>query len=76
MKPSFQLVIVTEYMFSTKAIGASGLLSNLANLAPKLLRDLYDVCKQEKFQAAYDLQIDAAILCIAYLMNTVSQVLT
>jgi dihydrodipicolinate synthase/N-acetylneuraminate lyase len=63
-------------MISAKAIGAAGLLSPLTNLAPKLVRDLYEVCMQEKFHAAYALQVDAAILCIVYLMNTVSQALT
>ena len=62
IKPSFQLVTGTEYMISAKAIGATGLLSPLANVAPKLVRELYDVCMQEQFQAAYDLQVDAAFL--------------
>ena len=51
-----------QYMISAKAIGATGLLSPLANVAPKLVRELYDVCMQEQFQAAYDLQVDAAFL--------------
>jgi dihydrodipicolinate synthase/N-acetylneuraminate lyase len=62
IKPSFQLVTGTEYMISAKAIGATGLLSPLANVAPKLVRELYDVCMQEQFQSAYDLQVDAAFL--------------
>ena len=39
-RPDFQLVSGTEYMISAAAIGATGLLSPLAGVAPKLVGNL------------------------------------
>ncbi len=61
-RPDFQLVSGTEYMISAGAIGATGMLSPLASVAPKLARKLYDLCRAENYQAARALQEDAAIL--------------
>ncbi|HEY1979934.1 MAG TPA: dihydrodipicolinate synthase family protein, partial [Xanthobacteraceae bacterium] len=41
VRPDFQLVSGNEYMISAAAIGATGLLSPLAAIAPKLIGDLY-----------------------------------
>ncbi len=61
-RSNFQFVSGTEYMISAAAIGATGLLSPLAGLAPKLIRNLYDLCRAEKFEAARPAQERAAIL--------------
>jgi 4-hydroxy-tetrahydrodipicolinate synthase len=61
-KPDFQFISGTEYMVSAAAIGATGLLSPLASVAPVLVRDLYRTCRSESYAAARPLQEDAAIL--------------
>jgi 4-hydroxy-tetrahydrodipicolinate synthase len=62
IRPEFQLISGTEYMISASAIGATGLLSPIANVAPNLIRELFNLCRNEKFQDAYELQVDAAFL--------------
>lgn len=62
IKPSFQLVSGTEYMVSASAIGATGLLSSIAAVAPRLIRNLYRLCRREDYAAAYLSQVDAAVL--------------
>ena len=52
VRPDFQLVSGTEYMISAAAIGATGLLSPLAAIAPKLIGNLYALCMAEKFTEA------------------------
>ena len=61
VRPDFQFVSGTEYMISAGAIGASGLLSALATVSPRLVRGLYDLCRAENYQDARRLQEDAAI---------------
>ena len=61
-KPDFQFVSGTEYMISASAIGATGLLSPLASLAPRLVSNLYRACRAENYVAARPMQEDAAIL--------------
>ncbi len=60
--PTFQLVSGTEYMISAAAVGATGLLSPLAGIAPKLIGNLYALCMAEKFAEARPAQEQAAIL--------------
>ncbi len=50
VRPSFQLVSGTEYMISAGAIGCSGVFAPLAGVAPKVVRQLYDVCSKEKYE--------------------------
>jgi len=61
-RPDFQFVSGTEYMISAAAVGASGLLAPLAAVAPRLVRELYDLCRVEKYKEARGKQEDAAIL--------------
>ncbi len=61
-KPEFQFVSGTEYMISASAVGATGLLSPLAAIAPRLVRGLYKLSRSENYAAARPLQEDAAIL--------------
>lgn len=60
--PDFQFVSGTEYMISASAIGATGLLSPLASIAPRLVSNLYRACRAENYVAARPMQEDAAIL--------------
>ena len=62
VRPDFQLVSGTEYMISADAIGATGMLSPLASITPKLVRELYDFCRAENYKSARAPQEDAAIL--------------
>lgn len=61
-RPDFQFVSGTEYMISASAIGATGLLSPLASIAPRLVSELYRACRAENYAAARPIQEDAAIL--------------
>jgi 4-hydroxy-tetrahydrodipicolinate synthase len=62
VRPDFQLVSGNEYMISAAAIGATGLLSPLAAIAPNLIGTLYALCMAEKFTEARPAQEQAAIL--------------
>jgi 4-hydroxy-tetrahydrodipicolinate synthase len=63
VKPDFQFVSGTEYMISARAIGATGLLSPLSNIAPRLVHELYDLCHAEKYKEAAGRQRDLAVMC-------------
>jgi len=43
----FALIAGTEHMMSAAAIGATGLFSPLAGVAPKLVRKLFDSCRKD-----------------------------
>src|SRR5665647_1778892 len=62
VKPEFQFVSGTEYMISAGAIGATGMLSPLAAVSPKLVREFYDLCRAEKYPEARGRQEQLAIL--------------
>ena len=49
VRPDFQLLSGTEYLVSARAIGAKGLFSPLAGVAPLLVRGLYDHCRKEQY---------------------------
>jgi dihydrodipicolinate synthase/N-acetylneuraminate lyase len=49
-------------MVSAAAIGASGLFSALAAVAPELVRKLFDLCRQQKLFEARALQEEIAAL--------------
>lgn len=65
-RPDFQFVSGTEYMISAGAIGATGLLSSLAMVSPQLIRELYELCRAEKYKDARRLQAAAATLFRAF----------
>src|SRR3974390_589609 len=62
VRPDFQLVSGNEYMISAGAIGATGMLSSLASVSPKLVRELYALSRPQDYKAARAPQEDAAIL--------------
>jgi 4-hydroxy-tetrahydrodipicolinate synthase len=66
VRPEFQFVSGTEYMISAGAIGATGMVSTLASISPRLVRELYGLCRAEKYQDARGIQEDAAILFRAF----------
>ena len=62
VRPDFQLLSGTEYMVSAGAVGATSLFSSLCGVAPKLARELYDICRREKYKDARKAQEDLAAL--------------
>jgi dihydrodipicolinate synthase/N-acetylneuraminate lyase len=62
VRPEFQLLTGSEYMISAGAIGAVGMLSPLAGIAPKAVRLLWDRCRNEDYEAARPVQEAIAAL--------------
>ncbi len=62
VRPDFQLVSGTEYMVSAGAVGATSMFSSLAGVAPARVRQLYDICRTEKYFDARPAQEDLAAL--------------
>jgi 4-hydroxy-tetrahydrodipicolinate synthase len=48
-RPQFQLMSGTDYMVQPGVLGATGAVSGLSTIAPKLVRQVYDLCASEKF---------------------------
>jgi 4-hydroxy-tetrahydrodipicolinate synthase len=61
-RPGFQLLAGTEHMVSAAAIGATGMFSALSGVAPRLVRRLYELCRDEKLFAARPVQEEVAAL--------------
>ncbi len=62
VRPDFQIMSATDFMVSSGAIGAKTLFSPLAGVAPKLIRQLYDLCRQDKYVDARPAQEQVAAL--------------
>jgi 4-hydroxy-tetrahydrodipicolinate synthase len=56
LRQGFQLLAGTELMVSAAAIGATGMLAPLAGIAPRLVRELYDLCRDQKLFEARKVQ--------------------
>jgi len=52
VRPDFQLLAGNEYMVSAGAVGATGMFTSLAGVAPGLVRELYKICRTEKYMDA------------------------
>jgi len=61
-RADFKLLAGTELMVSASAIGASGALSALSIVAPKLTRALFDLCQKHELFEARALQEEIAAL--------------
>ncbi len=61
-RPDFQLLSGTEYMVSAGAVGATSMFSSLAGVAPRLVRRLYDLCREERYFDARKAQEEIAAL--------------
>jgi 4-hydroxy-tetrahydrodipicolinate synthase len=61
-RPGFQLLAGTELMVSAAAIGATGMFAPLAGIAPKLVRELYLLCRDQKLFEARNAQEQVAAL--------------
>jgi dihydrodipicolinate synthase/N-acetylneuraminate lyase len=62
LRPGFQLLAGTELMVSAAAIGATGMLAPLAGITPRLVRELYDLCRAQKLFEARKVQEQIAAL--------------
>lgn len=62
IRPEFQLLTGNEYMISAGAIGADGMFSSLAGIAPRAVRVLWDLCGKEAYEGARPLQEAVAAL--------------
>jgi len=62
LRPGFQLISGTELMVSAAAIGATGMFSSLAAMAPRMVRELYELCRAEKLFEARPVQEQLAAL--------------
>jgi 4-hydroxy-tetrahydrodipicolinate synthase len=61
-RPDFQLLTGVEYLISAGAIGAEGMLSSLAGIAPVAVRALWDLCLKERYEEARLIQEALAAL--------------
>jgi 4-hydroxy-tetrahydrodipicolinate synthase len=61
-REGFALIAGSEHMVSAAAIGATGLFSVLAGVAPKLIRKLYDSCRKDDLVEARSTQEAVAAL--------------
>jgi 4-hydroxy-tetrahydrodipicolinate synthase len=62
VRPEFTLLTGSEFLVSAAAIGARGMFSALAVIAPKLMRRLFYVSRAQQFFEARAMQEDAAAL--------------
>ncbi len=61
-RPAFCLLAGTEHLVSAGTIGASGMVSTLAAVAPRSVRRLYDLCRAKKYVEARPVQGEVAAL--------------
>jgi 4-hydroxy-tetrahydrodipicolinate synthase len=61
-RPEFQMLPGTDYMVSAGVIGGAGAFSPLSGVAPRLVRELYDLCAKQQFTQARKAQEDIAAL--------------
>ena len=62
IRPEFQLLPGAEFMVSAGLVGGSGAFAPLAAVAPRLVRQLYDLCSKEKYVEARKIQEDIGAL--------------
>ncbi|OGA39573.1 MAG: hypothetical protein A3G24_23885 [Betaproteobacteria bacterium RIFCSPLOWO2_12_FULL_62_13] len=62
IRPGFQVLPGAEFMVSAGVVGGSGAFAPLAAVAPKLVRELYDLCSRERYVEARELQEDVGAL--------------
>jgi 4-hydroxy-tetrahydrodipicolinate synthase len=62
IRPEFQLLTGAEFMVSASAVGGAGAFSPLAGVAPRLVRRLYELCREETYDRARPLQEEIAAL--------------
>jgi 4-hydroxy-tetrahydrodipicolinate synthase len=56
MRPGFGVFVGTEYLLPAMALGGAGAFSACGEVAPRLLRDLYEACAKGEMERARTLQ--------------------
>ncbi|HEY2531247.1 MAG TPA: dihydrodipicolinate synthase family protein [Xanthobacteraceae bacterium] len=62
VRSDFALIAGMEFLVSAGAIGASGMYSALAAVAPRLVREMYELCRRQEFNEARTPQEQIAAL--------------
>ena len=62
LRPGFRLFTGPEYLVSAAAVGATGVMSSLAAIAPNRVRQLHELCNAGKLVEAREAQFDLAAL--------------
>jgi 4-hydroxy-tetrahydrodipicolinate synthase len=62
LRDGFQLLSGTELLVSPAAIGATGMFAPLAGIAPKLVRELFELCRDQKLFEVRQVQEQLAAL--------------
>ncbi len=62
IRPEFQLLTGAEFIVSAWAVGGTGAFSPLSGIAPRVVRKLYELCREEKYVEARPLQEEIAAL--------------
>jgi 4-hydroxy-tetrahydrodipicolinate synthase len=62
IRPSFELFAGTDLMVPNGVVGGSGVFSPLASIAPRLVRELHELCRKQQFVQARKIQEQLAEL--------------
>ncbi|MCC7484033.1 MAG: dihydrodipicolinate synthase family protein [Burkholderiales bacterium] len=62
IRPSFELLAGTDMMVPNGVVGGNGAFSPLAGIAPRLVRELYELCRGQQFTRARKIQEQLAEL--------------
>jgi 4-hydroxy-tetrahydrodipicolinate synthase len=62
IRPDFNLIAGTDYIVPNNVLGGHGGFSQLASVAPKLARELYELCSKQQFTQARKAQEQIATL--------------
>jgi len=62
IRPGFELLAGTDLMVPNRVLGGSGAFSPLASIAPKLVRELHELCVKQQFTQARKIQEQLAEL--------------
>lgn len=62
IRPTFELLAGTDLMVPNRVVGGSGAFSPLASVAPRLVRELHELCRTQQFVQARRIQEQLAEL--------------
>ena len=62
LRPAFNLIAGTDYLVPNNVLGGRGGFSQLASVAPRLARELYELCSKQQFTQARKAQEQIATL--------------
>lgn len=68
-RPGFAVFTGTEYLLPSMALGGSGTFSACAEVAPRLIRELYEACAKQEYERARPLQYRVGRLLSVLMVN-------